>query len=159
MRNFAIHQCKFSTTMDIGYGNCIPYYYDNATSIQLCICSTDRCGDTYSSCQASVNQAMSSPPPLLPVLQPTLSNTIMCHNSDVNDSLQIGVNQVVLPSCDYPISFGTVDRSKCFLYAPNHTVICAGFYSIKQRDYHSMGMIEGAYESCNVCGYYYWCGQ
>ena len=133
--------------MDIGYGDCIPYYYDNSTSIQLCICSTDRCGDTYSSCQASVNQAMPSPPPLLPAPQPTLSNTITCLNNYVDYSLQIEVNQVVHPSCHYLISFGSLDRSKCSLHAPNKTVICAGIYNTKHRDYHSMGMIEGAYES------------
>jgi hypothetical protein len=154
-RNIAIHQCKFSTTMDIGYGNCIPYYYENATSIQLCICSTDRCGDTYSSCQASVNQAKSSPPPLLPVLQPTLSNAIRCYNRNASESQQSGVDQNTYLIRDYPISFGTADYSKCLLYALNHTVICAGFYLLKQRDYSAMGMIEGTYETSMLRAAYY----
>ena len=141
--------------MDIGYGDCTPYYYENATSIQLCICSTDRCGDSYSSCQASVNQAKSSPPPLLPVLQPTLSNAIKCHNRNASESQQIGVDQNTYLIRDYPISFGTADFSKCLRYARNHTVICAGFYLLKQRDYSAMGMIEGTYETSMLRAAYY----
>ncbi|CAF3809348.1 unnamed protein product, partial [Rotaria magnacalcarata] len=74
--NFTINRCGFSTAMDIDYGNCTPYYFQMATSIQFCVCSTNNCSDTYSSCQASANQASSSPPPSMPVLQPTLSNII-----------------------------------------------------------------------------------
>ncbi|CAF3471268.1 unnamed protein product, partial [Rotaria socialis] len=72
-RNFAINRCGFSTAMGIGYGNCTPYYFQTATSIQFCVCSTNNCSDRYSSCQAAVNQASSSSSPSMPVLQPTLS--------------------------------------------------------------------------------------
>lgn len=52
-RNIDINQCNFSSTMDISCGNCDPYYYSTATSLQLCICSTNNCTTDYSTCQDS----------------------------------------------------------------------------------------------------------
>jgi hypothetical protein len=145
-RNIAINQCNFSTTMDIGYGSCTPYYYETATSIQLCICSTNNCSATYTSCQASVNQTLSSPPPLLPVLQPTLSNTITCQDFLANYSAAYNITPPVYLGCYYLITLDEPDFSKCSMYTPNHTVICGVFYDPIQGSYAQMALIEGGYE-------------
>ncbi|CAM4890413.1 unnamed protein product [Rotaria socialis] len=109
--------------MDIGYGNCTLYPFETATSMQLCICSTNNCTATYSTCQASVNQALASPPPLIPVLQPTLSNTITC--------------------CDNTIAFVATNMSACYSYTPNHTLICSVFYDPIDGNFQQAAMIEG----------------
>ena len=166
-RNIAIHQCNFSRTMDIGYGSCTPYYYETAISIQLCICSTNNCSATYASCQASVNQALSSSPPLLPVLQPTLSNTITCQDFLFNNSV---TNNIIPPryqGCALMIGFGKPDFLKCSVYTPNHTVMCGVNYDPGTGSYAQMAFIEGDYEiylgnvifyganiSMNSSGYY-----
>ncbi len=146
LRNIAINQCNFSRTMDIGYGSCTPYYFETATSRQLCICSTNYCSATYASCQASVNQALSSPPPLLPVLQPTLSNTITCQDYYVNYSATYNITPPEYLGCNYAITFGGPDFSKCSTYTPNHTVICVVFYDPIQGSFQRMALIEGDYE-------------
>ncbi len=145
-RNMAIHQCNFSTTMDIGYGNCTPYYYQTATSIQLCICSTNNCTVNYSTCQASVNQALSSPPPLLPVLLPSLTNTITCQDLGVNMSAANNITPPMYSDCSSLNFLVPTDISKCYIYTPNHTVICAVFYDPIQGIYGQMALIEGDYE-------------
>jgi len=145
-RNIAINQCNFSRTMDIGYGNCIPYYYENATSIQLCICSTNNCSATYSTCQTAVNQAISSPPPLLPVLQPTLSNTITCQDDAAIGYAMYNITPALYQGCYNNFTLGDPDVLKCSIYTPNHTVICAGLYDPMQDSYYFMAMIEGDYE-------------
>ncbi len=145
-RNIAINQCNFSKTMDIGYGSCTPNYYETATSIQLCICSTNYCSATYASCQASVNQALSSPPPLLPVLQPTLSNTITCQDYYVNYSATYNITPPIYLGCEYLITLGGPDPIKCYTYTPNHTVICMVFYDPIQGSFQRMALIEGDYE-------------
>jgi hypothetical protein len=145
--NIAINNCGFSTTMDIGYGNCTPYYVDTATSIQFCICSTDRCSDTYSTCQTSVNQALSSPPPLLPVLQPTLSNTITCQDYSVNISAIYNYTPPMYLGCGFLFyTLGTPDLSKCYSYTPNHTIICSVFYDPIDGSSNRAALIEGASE-------------
>ncbi len=145
-RNMAIHQCNFPTNMDIGYGSCTPYYYQTATSIQLCVCSTNNCTATYSTCQTSVNQALSSPPPLLPVLQPSLTNAITCQDLSVNMSASNNVIPPMYSGCNFLNSFLPTDISKCYIYTPNHTVICGVFYDPIQGIYRQMAMIEGEYE-------------
>ncbi|CAF0897053.1 unnamed protein product [Adineta steineri] len=145
-RNFAINHCGFSTTMDIGYGNCTPYCYQNATSIQLCMCSTDFCSDTYSSCQASVNQARSSPPPSMPVLQPTLSNIITCQDAYVNLSAALNIIPPMYMGCNWFMNFGDADFYKCSSCSPNYTLICGVWYDPIQGSFQQMGMIEGAYK-------------
>ena len=145
-RNFAINRCGFSTTMDIGYGNCNPYYFQTATSIQLCICSTNNCSDTYSICQASVNQVRSSPPPSMVVLQPTLSNIITCQDAFVNMSV---TNNIIPPEylgCDFMINIGDPDFLRCSSYSPNRTLICGVFYNPVQGSFQQVAMIEGDYE-------------
>jgi hypothetical protein len=145
-RDIAISQCNFSTTMDIGYGHCTPFYYETATSIQLCICSTNDCSATYASCQASVNQALSSPPPLLPVLQPALSNRITCQDYNANYSLTQNIIPPLYAGCTIFTALGEPDYSKCSTYTPNHTVICAVSYNPTQGSYEQMALIEGDYE-------------
>ncbi len=145
-RNMAINQCNFSTTMDIGYGSCTPYYFETATSIQLCICSANNCTDTYSSCQASVNQALSSPPPLLPILQPTLSNTITCQDSDANYSAANNITPPMYAGCQYANTLSPIDYSKCYTYTPNHTVLCQVSYDPTQGSYQQTALIESEYE-------------
>lgn len=142
-RNVATHQCSFSTAMDIGYGNCTPYYYQAAASIQLCICSTNYCSDNYTSCQASVNQALSSPPPLLPVLKP-LSNTITCQDYYANYSASHNFTPIYF-GCLYLI-MGEPDVSKCVPYIVNHAALCAVYYISTLGSYNQMAMIEGNYE-------------
>ncbi len=77
---FLIHyRCGFSSSMDIGYGPCtIRPFETPGTTTFLCICSTNNCSNTLAACQNSVDQARSSPPPLLPVVIPTLTNSINC---------------------------------------------------------------------------------
>ncbi len=144
-RTIAINQCNFSRTMDIGYGSCTPYYYETASSIQLCICSTNNCSTTYASCQASVNQALSSPPPLLPVLQPTLSNTITCQDYYANVTAAYNMTPILYEGCNNLISLAGPDFLKCSTYTPNHTVICLVFNGPIQ-DMYPTAFIEGAYE-------------
>ena len=122
-RNFAIHQCNFSTGRDIGYGNCTPYYYRTAASIQLCICSTNYCSDNYTSCQASVNQALSSPPPLLLILQPPLSNTITCQDYYANYTAALNITPPIYQGCA-ELLLGEQDVLKCATYIVNHCHLC-----------------------------------
>ena len=143
-RNFAIHQCNFSTGIDIGYGNCIPYYYQTAASIQLCICSTNYCSNNYTSCQASVNQALSSPPPLLPVLQPPLSSTTTCQDYYASYTAALNITPPIYTGCS--LLLGDQDVSKCATYIVNHAAICAVFYISQQRFSYQIALIEGSYE-------------
>ncbi|CAF1531747.1 unnamed protein product [Rotaria sp. Silwood1] len=145
-RNFAVNRCGFSTTMDIGYGNCSPYYFQTATSIQLCICSTNNCSDTYSLCQVSVNQVRSSPPPSIPVLQPTLSNIITCQDAYINYSATQNIIPPMYLGCHFMIRLGNPDFSRCSSCSPNHTVICGVYYSPWQGSFQQVAMIEGDYE-------------
>jgi hypothetical protein len=143
-QNIAINRCGFSRTMDIGYGNCIPYDYETATSIQLCICPTNSCTASYSTCKTSVNQASSSPPPLLPVLQPTLSNIITCQ--DYYTNLPFANNITRYLGCEDLIALGVTDLSKCYTYTPNHTIICGVSYDTQEGSIDPVAMIEGDYE-------------
>ncbi|CAF1681018.1 unnamed protein product [Rotaria magnacalcarata] len=145
-RNFAINHCGFSTAMDIGYGNCTPYYFQTATSIQFCVCSTNNCSDTYSSCQASVNQASTSPTPSMPVLQPTLSSIITCQDAYVNLSVSMNITPPMYLGCGFMNNFGDPDFSRCSYYSPNRTVICGVFYTPLQGSFQQVAMIEGGYE-------------
>ncbi|CAF3190506.1 unnamed protein product [Rotaria socialis] len=145
-RNIAVHHCGFSTTMDIGYGNCTLYPFETATSMQLCVCSTNNCTATYSTCQASVNQALASPPPLIPVLQPTLSNTITCLDYYVNYSAVYNIIPPVYLGCAYIIASGAPNMSACYSYTPNHTLICSVFYDPISGNFQQAAMIEGDYE-------------
>jgi hypothetical protein len=145
-RHIAINQCNFSTIMDIGYGSCTPYYYETATSIQLCICSTNNCSVNYTSCQASVNQTLSSPPPLLPVLQPTLSNTITCQDFYANYSAIYNITPPMYAGCQNLITLSEPDSSKCSTYTPNHTVLCGILRDSTQGSYQQKAFIEGDYE-------------
>jgi hypothetical protein len=147
LRNIAINQCNFSRTMDIGYGSCIPYYYENAISIQLCICSTNNCSATYSTCQTAVDQAISSHPPLLPVLQPTLSNTITCQDDRATYQQMQNITPALYQGCSNTFTLSESDLLKCSIYTLNHTVICSGLYDPMQDDYYFLAMIEGDYET------------
>lgn len=166
-RNIAINQCNFSSTMDIGYGSCTPYYYAMATSLQLCICSTNNCSATYSMCQTSVNQALSSPPPLLPVLQPALTSTISCQNAYLLGNVARNTTSTPYLGCGFPIMWGGADYSKCSTYTANHSTICGATYFAAPGVTYIMAMVEGDYElwmysiihagiysSRNISGYY-----
>ncbi|CAF2195520.1 unnamed protein product [Rotaria magnacalcarata] len=145
-RNIAINQCKFSSAIDIGYGRCAPYYYAMATSLQLCICSTNNCSATYFICQASVNQALSSPTPLLPVVQPTLTNIIACQDSGFIASAAQNVTPPQYLGCSFPIMWGGADSSECSTYTSNHSIICGVAYFAAQGISYIMTMVEGDYE-------------
>ncbi|CAF3679394.1 unnamed protein product [Adineta steineri] len=110
------------------------------------MCSTNFCSDTYSSCQASVNQARSSPPPSMLVLQPTLSNIITCQDAYVNYSATYYIIPPMYMGCAWFMNFGDADPDKCSSCSPNHTLICGVWYDPIQGSFQQMAMIEGAYE-------------
>ncbi|CAF0928058.1 unnamed protein product [Adineta steineri] len=110
------------------------------------MCSTNFCSDTYSSCQASVNQARSSPPPSMLVLQPTLSNIITCQDAYVNYSATYNIIPPMYMGCAWFMNFGDADPDKCSSCSPNHTLICGVWYDPIQGSFQQMAMIEGAYE-------------
>lgn len=145
-RNTAIHQCNFSSSIDIGYGNCTPRVWETAISQQLCICSTNNCTTSFSTCMSSVDAALSSPPPQLPVLQPNLTNTITCH--DASADYDITINRTPFyTGCELTAyTLGGADEYKCSNYTTNHTVLCSVWYDPVQSNYNQFALIEGDYE-------------
>ncbi|CAF0931147.1 unnamed protein product [Adineta steineri] len=138
--------------MDIGYGSCTLYYFDTALSRNLCICSTNNCTATYATCQASVNQALSSPPPLLPVITPTLSNIITCQDTyatysalhNITPPMYLGC-YFMLPAVDV-FDMYTDNGTKCYAYTSNHTVMCTISIDPIQGVLEQVALIEANYE-------------
>ncbi|CAF0985013.1 unnamed protein product [Adineta steineri] len=138
--------------MDIGYGSCTLYYFDTALSRNLCICSTNNCTATYATCQASVNQALSSPPPLLPVITPILSNIITCQDTyatysalhNITPPMYLGC-YFMLPAVDV-FDMYTDNGTKCYAYTSNHTVMCTISIDPIQGVLEQVALIEANYE-------------
>jgi hypothetical protein len=145
-RNVGINQCGFSPSMDIGYGSCTPLSYQLPSSIILCICSTNNCSASLSACQASVNQTMSSPPPLLPSMTPTLTNSIMCQDSTQIYDATHNITPIVYTSCTSPLLDFPYDPVACAAYALTHTVACLINYDALQGSYYPMALFQDSYE-------------
>ena len=127
-RSTAISRCGFSSSRDIGYGSCSLFSYDLATSRTLCICSTSNCSSSMASCQASVNQVISSPPPLLPVVIPSLTNRISCVDSYYNDTAALNMVPPLHGGCMSRSPNFVVNQTACYLSAPTLTVLCLIIY-------------------------------
>jgi hypothetical protein len=134
--------------MDIGYGECDPYPHEWARTLRLCICSTDYCSDTWATCEASVNQARGSPPPLLPTYLPsTWGGALQCGDSSSYYYDTSGTLQFYRLACSQvPYSgWGYVNIYNCSTLASNISHVCA-FMSIRNGHDGMMAMFEGSYE-------------
>ncbi|CAF1107998.1 unnamed protein product [Didymodactylos carnosus] len=124
-RDMSINRCGFSSSMDIGYGSCTPRPYDLASSIILCICSTDYCSESLSTCQTSVIQARSSPPTPLPIVYPTLTSTVSWYDNTYTAantsrfSCGSHDNLTLLFSQNFPVNI-----TACNIYVQTHTILC-----------------------------------
>jgi len=145
-RNTAIHQCNFSASIDIGYGNCTPRVWETAISQQLCICSTSNCTISFATCMSSVDATLSSPPSQLPILQPNLTESITCHDQSADYDIAHNRTPIYTGCSITSYTLGGADQVKCSNYMMNHTVLGSVWYDPVQGNYNQYALTEGTYE-------------
>ena len=140
-RDMALSQCGFSAAQEIGYGSCTSLPYHQRSSVMLCICSTSNCSGNMTTCQASVNQALSSPP--LPLI-PRLTNTIACFDTYLNYSATSNATPPRYFSCDMELN-PSVNYTACNTYTSTHSVLCFVYLDLSGSVSGQMAFSEQSY--------------
>ena len=100
-------------------------------------------------CQTSVNQAVAAPPPVLPVVVPTLTNIINCYDDTIDWASSQNITNPSALAClllRFYISIGSYSYQDCVRYALNHTKVCMTIYYVNSNTSVRAALFEDAYE-------------